>query len=437
MKKKLSNVQIIALGFFLMIIVGALLLMLPVSAYRKISFGEALFTSTSATCVTGLVVVDTALTFTPFGQGVLLLLIQTGGLGFMTIAVFFLKLLRKRVGLREKEIITEGLSSSNINEIPKMIGFICKGVVFTEGIGAAVLSVRFIPLFGVGKGIWYSVFHSVSAFCNAGFDLMGTYSGEYSSFTAFYDDCLVTLTLTALILIGGLGFYVWADLCYRKTEIKKWKLHTKIVIITNLFLIIGGAALFFMMEKEGTMSSRILCSVFDAVTPRTAGFNTVDTASLSGGGKLLTMILMLIGGGSGSTAGGIKVTTLAVLIIFAISQARHSKSAFVLRRKINKDILQKAMTVFIYNFSLAIFGAMLIMIIQEVSLEDAVFETLSAIGTVGMSTGITRDLIPVSRLIICMLMFLGRVGSVSFANALLEKRAAPAVEYPEENITVG
>ena len=437
MKKKLSNVQIIALGFFLMIIVGALLLMLPVAAYRKISFGEALFTSTSATCVTGLVVVDTALTFTPFGQGVLLLLIQTGGLGFMTIAVFFLKLLRKRVGLREKEIITEGLSSSNINEIPKMISFICKGVVFTEGIGAAVLSVRFIPLFGVGKGIWYSVFHSVSAFCNAGFDLMGTYSGEYSSFTAFYDDCLVTLTLTALILIGGLGFYVWADLCYRKTEIKKWKLHTKIVIITNLFLIIGGAALFFIMEKEGTLSSRILCSVFDAVTPRTAGFNTVDTASLSGGGKLLTMILMLIGGGSGSTAGGIKVTTLAVLIIFAISQARHSKSAFVLRRKINKDILQKAMTVFIYNFSLAIFGAMLIMIIQEVSLEDAVFETLSAIGTVGMSTGITRDLIPVSRLIICMLMFLGRVGSVSFANALLEKRAAPAVEYPEENITVG
>lgn len=437
MKRKLSSTKIIALGYLIMILVGALLLMLPFATVKPINFGEALFTATSASCVTGLVVVDTATTYTYFGQAVLLTLIQIGGLGFMTISILFIRLMRKRIGLREKEIVTEGLNTTQLNDIPTLVKFIVKGTALIEFCGAVLLSVRFIKLFGVAKGIWYSIFHSVSAFCNAGFDLFGSVSGEYSSLTMFSDDWLVTLTVSALILLGGLGFFIWADIIKNKLTVKRWRLHTKVTVFVNIALVLVGTALFFALEKDGAFPERLLHAIFDSITPRTAGFNTVDTASLSSGGKLLTIVLMFIGGCPGSTAGGIKTTTVAVMLLFAFSQARRSRGVVVFGRSIKKDALEKATAVFFYNLTLAVVGALVIMTAQSLPLEDVLFEVFSAIDTVGMTTGITRELLPISRAVIALLMYLGRVGSMSFALALMEKRAKPLVEYPPEDLTIG
>ena len=437
-KKKLSHMQIIALGYFIMIVGGALLLLLPFASYNGVTFGETLFTATSCSCVTGLVVVDTAGTYTLFGQAVILVLIQIGGLGFMTMAVLFFRLLRRRIGLREREVIVEGLNSSHVGGILNLTGLIFRGTAIVEGCGALLLAIRFIPLFGFGKGIWYSVFHSISAFCNAGFDLMGTYSGPYSSLTAFHDDWLVTLTLSALIVIGGLGFFVWDDLLRHRLKIRRWALHTKIVLAVNLILLAVGTLLFFLFEREADcFGDRLLHAIFDAVTPRTAGSNTVDTAALTGGSKMLTMFLMFIGGSPGSTAGGAKTTTFAVLVLFAYAQARHSRSTSVFGREIKRDALQKAITVFVFNLSLMVCGTLYIQLIQNLELTDVLFEVLSAINTVGMTTGITRELLPLSRIAVMFLMYLGRVGSTSFAIALLERRASAAIQYPSEDITVG
>ncbi len=437
MKRKLSSIQIIALGFLIMILLGSGLLMLPFSAHRQLSLGEALFTATSASCVTGLVVTDTACTFTFFGQVVLLLLIQTGGLGFMTMAMLFLHLFRRKMRLREKEIILESLNSSRIRDVPALIRFILKGTFLIESIGAILLAIRFVPLLGLGKGVWYAVFHSVSAFCNAGFDLMGTVTGPYSSLTLFADDWLAGLTIILLIQLGGFGFLVWSDVLENTFQFKRWNLHTKLVLFVNTILVLAGALLFFFLEPEGPFSSRLIRALFDSVTPRTAGFNTVDTAALSSGSKLLTIVLMFIGGSPGSTAGGIKTTTAAVMLFFAFSQARRSRSVSVFGRSIRKDALEKATAVFFYNLTLAVGGAAFILLIQQLPLEDVLFETFSAIDTVGMTTGITRDLYPVSRIIIALLMYLGRVGSTSFAVALVERGARPSVDYPPGDIMVG
>lgn len=437
MIRRLSSVQIIALGFLVMILAGTLLLMLPWSVKGEISLGEALFTSTSASCVTGLVVRDTASTFTLFGQVVILLLIQIGGLGFMTIAILFMRLLRRRIGLQEKEVITESLSRFRMNDIVSTVRFIIIGTAVIEGAGALLLSIRFIPLFGFGKGLWYAVFHAVSAFCNAGFDLMGTFSGPYSSFVYFADDAYVTLILSFLILLGGLGFLVWADLMKCGKQASSWRLHTKLVIFANLVLILMGTVLFFFLERSGPVPARLLHAFFDSITPRTAGFNSVDTAALSDGSKFLTMLLMFIGGSPGSTAGGIKTTTAAVMILFAVTKARRSRSVAVFRRSIPGEALEKATTVFLYNIILTVFGVLTILLVQKLPLTDVLFEVFSAINTVGMTTGITRELVSVSRAVIILLMYLGRVGSVSFAVALLEKKAVPKVTYPQEDLPIG
>ena len=437
MKRKLSSIQIIALGFCIMILFGTGLLLLPVSSVRSVSPGEAFFTATSASCVTGLVVTDTATTYTFFGQFVLLILIQTGGLGFMTMAMLFVHLFRRKMRLREKEILTESLNSTRIKDVPGLIHFILRGTFLIEAGGAALLSIRFIPLLGFGPGLWYSVFHSVSAFCNAGFDLMGSVSGPYSSLSLFADDWLFNLTVIALIQLGGLGFLVWSDVMENGFQIRHWNFHTKIVLFVNTFLVVAGTLLFFFLEKNGTFSARLLHALFDSVTPRTAGFNTVDTAGLSGGGKLLTIVLMFIGGSPGSTAGGIKTTTVAVMILFAFSQARRARSVSVFGRSIRKDALEKATAVFFYNLTLAVVGTVTILLIQPLPLEDVLFETFSAIDTVGMTTGITRDLLPLSRILIALLMYLGRVGSTSFAIALVERGARPLVDYPPGEIMVG
>ncbi|MBR6812783.1 MAG: Trk family potassium uptake protein [Oscillospiraceae bacterium] len=441
MKKRISHLQIIALGYFIMICLGTMLLMLPIASKgESATFIESLFTTTSATCVTGLVLRDTATAWSGFGQAVILVLIQVGGLGFMTMATLFFKLLRKQMGLREKELIAEGINTSQVGSILNMSAFILKGTLIFEGTGALLLAVRFIPRFGFGKGIWYSVFHSVSAFCNAGFDLFGAEFEPYCSLVPFSADAYVNIIIIALITIGGLGFFVWEDLLAKKFRARKWALHTKLVITTSAILLFGGALIFFFTEDASDMSTKehILTSLFASATARTAGFNTTDTAAMSEAGVLTSLILMFIGGSSGSIAGGIKTTTAAVLVLFALSQVRRQQTNAVFGREIAPEALKKAVTVFLFNLILVLTGSVIICAIQkDMSLSQILFEVFSAVGTVGMTMGITRDLALVSKIVLVFLMYCGRVGSVSFALAMLEKRARPAVSYPREEITIG
>lgn len=443
-KAKLSNVQIIALGFFIMILLGTGLLMLPIASAEPggASFGDALFTATSASCVTGLVQQDTGTYWTTFGQMVIIVLIQIGGLGFMTIATLFLLLLRRRMGLRQREVVVEGISYNQLGGFAPFIRRVFLGTLLIEGLGAVLLSVRFVGEMGLGRGIYYGVWHSVSAFCNAGFDLMGPYSGPYSSFTAYAGDPLVSLTICALILVGGLGFLVWDDLVRNKLRWRRYRLQTKVVLTVTAALTLGGGALFFLLERENLGAGRplgeqILSALFDAVTPRTAGFNSTDTAALSPGSLLLTIIFMFIGGSPGSTAGGVKTTTVFVVLLHALSGVRRERSANAFGRSIGDGALKKATSVLYTNLLLALAGALVISAVQAMPLTDVLFETFSAIGTAGMTTGITRDLLPLSQAVIIFLMYCGRVGSISFAVALLEKRALPPVTLPQEEITIG
>lgn len=443
-KAKLSSVQIIALGFFIMILTGTALLTLPWATRVPggASWSDALFTATSASCVTGLVQQDTGTYWTTFGQMVIIVLIQIGGLGFMTIATLFLLLLRRRMGLRQREVVVEGISYNQLGGFAPFIRRVFLGTLLIEGLGAVLLSVRFAGEMGLGRGIYYGVWHSVSAFCNAGFDLMGPYSGPYSSFTAYAGDPLVSLTICALILVGGLGFLVWDDLVRNKLRWRRYRLQTKVVLTVTAALTLGGGALFFLLERENLGAGRplgeqILSALFDAVTPRTAGFNSTDTAALSPGSLLLTIIFMFIGGSPGSTAGGVKTTTVFVVLLHALSGVRRERSANAFGRSIGDGALKKATSVLYTNLLLALAGALVISAVQAMPLTDVLFETFSAIGTAGMTTGITRDLLPLSQAVIIFLMYCGRVGSISFAVALLEKRALPPVTLPQEEITIG
>lgn len=444
LKKKLSSIKIIALGYFCVVVAGTLLLLLPFASAdgKSAPFIDALFTATSASCVTGLIVRDTATQWSTFGQVVIIAMIQLGGLGFMTIATWFSILLKRRLGLKEREMMVESISTDSIGNIANITKLIVSGTAIVEGTGALLLATRFIPEFGIGKGIWYSVFHSISAFCNAGFDLMGIYS-PYSSLVPFADDAVVNLTICALITIGGIGFLVWDDILKTKCRFKRFRLHTKIVLTVSAILTFGSALLFLVFEKDFTnaglgVKESLLNAFFDSVTARTAGFNTTDTAALAPASKILTIILMFIGGSPGSTAGGMKTTTLAVIAMSTFNGIRRRQSKGIFGRRLEKDAIHQANSVAFANISLAVFGIIAICAIQpELGISDILFEVASAIGTVGMTTGITRDLETVSRLIIAFLMFCGRVGSISFALALMEKRAAPPVKNPREKITIG
>lgn len=436
--------QIIALGFFVMIAAGTALLMLPfaTASGESASFADAVFTATSASCVTGLVVQDTGTYWSLFGQIVILCLIQIGGLGFMTVATMFSLLMRRRIGLREREMMVTSTSAAHIAGILGLTKEIIIGTMIFEGVGALLLAIRFVPMLGVGTGLYYSVFHAVSGFCNAGFDLLGGISGKYASFVDFSDDTLVNLTLMALIVTGGLGFLVWDDLRKNRFKFRRLCLHSKIVLVVSAVLVFGGAALFMIFERNNLnagvgVKESILTSLFASVTARTAGFNTVDIASMSAGSKLLTIVLMFIGGSSGSTAGGIKTTTIAAIAIFSYAGIRRKTEAGIFGRRLSDDTLKKANGVLFTNLFLALAATLIICAVQDFDIGSILFETFSAIGTVGMSAGITRDLAGLPRLIIVFLMFCGRVGSVSFALALLEKRARPLVLDPVENISIG
>lgn len=435
--------QILALGFLIIILTGTLLLTLPVSSRDGTftGFMDCLFTATSATCVTGLVVVDTYLHWSLFGQIVILIMIQTGGLGFMAIGVFFSVALHRKVTMRQRGILTESLNAIQIGGIVRMMKKICLGTLLVEGMGAILLSIRFCGEHGFLKGIYYGIFHSVSAFCNAGFDLMG-YQGAYSSMVNYSADWLVNLTLVALILIGGIGFLVWDDITTKKWRFFRYRLHTKMVLIMTAVLVAGGTFLFYLFERNNLAAGMgagetFLTCLFDAVTPRTAGFNTTDIAGLSDAGKLLSLILMFIGGNPGSTAGGIKTTTALVFILYMWSNITKSRGITLFHRRIDEDAIKRASSIACTNLMLALTAMLIICGIQPLDLRDVALETVSAISTVGMSTGITRDLNQISRFVVIVLMYCGRVGSLSIIVSFTEKRKAAAIKYPEEKILIG
>ncbi len=442
-RKKLSKMQIIALGFFLLIMGGTLLLMLPISSRNGTvtPFLDCMFTATSASCVTGLVVVDTYTHWSFFGQLVIITMIQIGGLGFMTFGVLLAMAMHRRIGLRERGLISESLNAMQLGGVVGFVRKILIGTLIIEGTGAILLSIRFIPEFGLIEGVGNGIFHSISAFCNAGFDLMGKFE-PYSSLTRYSGDWLVNLTIMSLVIIGGIGFLVWDDIIIHKWHFKKFHVHSKIVLITTGILVFGGALLFAVFERNNLSAhmgggETFLTAMFDSVTARTAGFNTTDTAALSQSSKLLTTILMFIGGSPGSTAGGIKTTTVVVFIMYMRASMMRTRGINIFKRRIDDEAIKKASAVLCINLLLSLGAVMLICTIQPLQLTDVMFEAMSGIGTVGMTTGITRDLLPVSRIAVMILMYCGRLGSLSFALSFTERKKISPIELPQEKILVG
>lgn len=435
--------QLIALGFFLLILCGALLLMLPISSRdgNITTPITALFTATSATCVTGLILVDTFTHWSTFGQIVILTLIQIGGLGFITLGAAVAMLLRRKISLKQRGWIKESFNVLDIGGVVRLIQLVLKGTFFFEGIGAVILSIRFYPRMGLAQSIYYGIFHSISAFCNAGFDLMGRYE-PFSSFTSYYEDPVVCFTLCSLILIGGIGFIVWSDIAAHKWHFGKYALQSKMVLSVSIVLVFGGAFLFYVIEgnrlyADMSTTGKICSAFFSAVSPRTAGFNTTDTGALSEGGKLLTIILMFIGGGSGSTAGGVKMATIFVLVLHLRSTLSRSMGTNIYGRRIDDSTVTKATALLCTYLFCALFSTLAICSMQDFAIGDTLFEVISALCTVGMTTGITTKLNLVSQVIIIFLMYIGRLGSLSFALSFTDHKKLTHITQPVEHISIG
>ncbi|MFR1519204.1 MAG: TrkH family potassium uptake protein [Clostridia bacterium] len=436
--------KIILFGYCLIICLGTLLLRLPVSVRNGSghSFLTSFFTATSATCVTGLVRADTYANWSLFGQAVILTLIQIGGIGFMTVCISAISLTKKNIGLTSRALMQNSISAPYLGGIVRMTKFVSIGTLLIEGIGAVLLTFYFCPMLGVGKGIWYSVFHSISAFCNAGFDLMGVKS-EYSSLTGAVGNWYVNLIIMSLIIIGGLGFFVWRNILDSKFHFKKMSLHTRIVLFVSAFLIIGGALLLFLLEQGGaayqdkTVSEQIAASFFQSVSARTAGFNTVELSKMTEAGRFLIICLMMIGGSAGSTAGGIKTTTFAVLMLAIITTFRHRKSTEAFGRRMEEGITRTASCVLMLYLVFSCGAAMIISHIENIAFLDVLFETVSAIATVGLSVGITPGLGAFSSLLLCFLMIFGRVGSMTMLLAFSSSKNIKVSSLPLEKIQIG
>jgi trk system potassium uptake protein TrkH len=433
----------VMLSFMVVIFIGTILLMLPVASTqnRVTPFVDALFTSTSATCVTGLIVYDTPTYFSQFGQIVILLLIQIGGLGFMTVAILFSMAFGRRIGLKERAYLMEAVNSAQLGGVVRLVRHILIGTFLLEAGGAVLLSLRFCPAFGLGQGIWFGIFHSVSAFCNAGFDLMGRVAPS-ASLTMYRNDLLVNLVVLCLVVVGGIGFVVWDDILKNKLRVRAYSLHSKLVLSSTAVLILVSAVVFFFSEQDAAFSGlnfgqRALASLFQAITPRTAGFNTVDPATFSGGGTLFTMLLMVIGAGSGSTGGGIKISTFAVVFFSVIAYLRGEQDVNLFRRRLEPGIAVRAFTSIAFYLMLAFLGCIIIISAQGFPLLDVMFESLSALGTVGLSLGITRDLEPLSRAVIILLMYSGRLGSLTVFMAVLSRKQNAKLQYATEKVLIG
>ena len=442
-KLRLGAKQTLAIGFALIILIGAFLLMIPAASSngQGITFINALFTSASATCVTGLVVFDTWTQFSFFGQFIILILIQIGALGFMTVAILFSIVLGKRIGLKERTFLMETVNAMQISGVVRLVRRILIGTLLFEGIGALVLAFRFYPYFGFPNNIWYGIFHSVSAFCNAGFDLMGIIE-PYTSLTPFVSDYVINFTIISLIIIGGVGFVVWDNIFEHRFRFKNYNLHTKIVLSATVILIVFSTIMFLVLEKNTVFQDmpihqRTIAALFQSVTPRTAGFNTVDTALLSEGGVLYTLFLMVIGAAPGSTAGGIKITTFVIVVLSVINHSRKKNDVNVFNRRLEEDLIKRAYSNTVFYVLVCMFGVFALTAIQDIPVKDALFESSSAIGTVGLSTGITRDLNDFSRIVIILLMYIGRLGSLTLFMAVAERRVHAQLKNPVEKIIIG
>lgn len=435
----MTGPQIILLGFLIMVLVGALLLMMPFSSKNRefTPFIDALFTSVSAGCVTGLIVQDTQTSWSLFGQIVILALIQIGGMGIITMTTFFMMFTGKKIDLRARAAMQEAVSAPNIGGIARLTGFIVKGTLLFEGLGALCVMPVFIRDFGVAKGIWYSIFMSISAFCNAGFDLMGSV-GECSSLTYYADNPVINIVFMILILTGGLGFLTWNDIRTYKFKFIRYSTQSKIILLSELVLILVPSLYFFFFELSGEpMQARLLMSLFSAVSPRTAGFNTVDYNTFSGGGIAITIILMLIGGAPGSTAGGMKITTLAILWAVMVSVFRREKAPAMFKRRITSDVVYSAVAVFLLDMHLFILGSISISLIEKIPLMETLFECASAVATVGLTMGITSSLHAASKLILIFIMYSGRVGGLTLVFAATGRTNAIYDKYPTDHVAVG
>lgn len=441
--KKLTYTQIIVLSFLLVILVGTFLLCLPVSSANGTFTPplNAMFTATSATCVTGLVVYDTFTHWSLFGQIVIISMIQIGGLGFLVFISMFSVFLKKKIGVYERRLLMQAEGNIRLSGAVVLLKRIVRGTFTFEAIGAIILAFRFCPKMGFAEGIFNAIFHAISAFCNAGFDLMGKYK-QFSSLSTFAEDPVVMITIMSLVVIGGIGFLVWSDIVTLKTKVKKYSLHTKIALSTTAILLIGSTLLFLLLEYNGVLKDfsffdKIINASFLAVSPRTAGFNTVDLSALSSGSEVITDLLMLIGGSPGSTAGGLKTTTFAVLILSTIAAARHDTHPQIFKRRLPDDALSQATAIFTIYVIVSLVAVVIVSTLEKCDVTTAAFEVISAIGTVGATKGLTPNLCGASKLIIMGLMFGGRVGGLSLMLSLAEKRENIPLDRPSEKILIG
>ena len=437
--KKLNSFQIISAGFALVILTGTLLLMLPFSSKTSgiVPFTDALFTATSAVCVTGLVVRDTASSWTPFGQAVILLLIQIGGLGVVTIAALFSLLSGRRISLKQRSTMQDAISAPQMGGIVKLTRFILTATFLTELAGAVSMMPVFTRDYGM-KGFWMAIFHSISAFCNAGFDIMGTPDRPFQSLTSYSFNPVINIVICLLIISGGIGFITWRDAFMHRLHLKRYCMQSKVILTTTAVLIILPAIVYYHIDFAGMpVDGRCLYSLFQSVTPRTAGFNTADLNAMSSPGRVLMIVLMLIGGSPGSTAGGMKTTTVAVLFATALATFRHKEDIHLFHRRLEPTILRDAATILVLYITLFVTGGLIISMVENLPTEVCFFETASAVGTVGLTLGITPQLGVVSRLILILLMFMGRVGGLTLIYAAFSGTPKVLSRLPVEKMTVG
>ena len=438
-KRRLSSFKIIILGFAGVILLGALLLMLPISTTggNVTPFNETLFTSTSAVCVTGLVVRDTGSYWSTFGQTVILALIQIGGLGVVTVAASFALLSGRKISLMQRSTMQDAISAPKVGGIVRLTRFILRGTFLIELLGALAMLPVFCRDYG-WRGIWMAVFHSVSAFCNAGFDILGTGNNLYPSLTSYAGSPIINITIMLLIVTGGIGFLTWDDICENKLHFHHYRMQSKVILVTTAFLLVLPAIFFFFVDFSSLpIEKRVLASFFQSVTPRTAGFNTVILSDMTGASQAVMIFLMMIGGSPGSTAGGMKTTTLAVLIANAAATFRQHESVQFFGRRIECGVVKTAATVVTMYLALFFGGAIFISVYENLPLSSCLYETASAVGTVGLTLGITPQLHIPSQMVLIMLMYLGRVGGLTLIYAALSGKRAETAKLPLDQIAVG
>ena len=438
-KFRLSSFQIIILGFAGVILLGTLMLMLPISTTEGCvtPFNEALFTATSAVCVTGLVVHDTGSYWSTFGQTVILMLIQIGGLGVVTVAASFALMSGRKISLMQRSTMQDAISAPKVGGIVRLTLFILRGTFMIELIGALAMLPVFCRDYG-WHGIWLAVFHSISAFCNAGFDILGTNDNLYPSLVGYVQNPVINITIMLLIITGGIGFLTWDDICENKLHFHRYRMQSKVILVTTLALIVLPALFFFFVDF-GTLplGERIQAALFQSVTPRTAGFNTVDISGMSGASLSLIILLMLIGGSPGSTAGGIKTTTLAVLLGNAVATFRQRDSAQFFGRRVDCHAVKTAATILTMYLTLFFGGSVFISVYENLPISYCLYEAASAVGTVGLSLGITPHLHIPSQLVLIALMYLGRVGGLTLIYATVSTKKNGNGKLPQERITIG